>query len=80
MFATMPRQPSLDPIPGKAGRNERRKAVATTLNAVAVAVVIAAVVQPLITGRLNTLQLVGASGFFLVLQSLLHYVLGRVED
>jgi hypothetical protein len=69
-----------DPSLGKANRNERRKAVATTLNALAVAVVISAVVQPLTLGRFELVRSVWSAGGFLVLQGLLHYVLGRVED
>lgn len=69
-----------DPNLGKATRNERRKAVATTLNALAVAVVISAVVQPLTLGRFELVRSVWSAGGFLVLQGLLHYVLGRVED
>ena len=70
------------PIPplGKTGRNERRKAVATTLNAVAAAVVISAVVQPLTSGHVDWGRVAGAVGAFLVFQGLLHYVLTRVED
>jgi hypothetical protein len=69
-----------NPTPGKTGRNERRKAVATTLNAVAVAIVISAVVQPLSSGRVDWGRVAGAVGAFLVFQGLLHYVLTRVED
>jgi hypothetical protein len=69
-----------DPSLGKANRNERRKAVATTLNALAVAVVISAVVQPLTLGRFDLVRSVWSAGGFLVFQGLLHYVLGRVED
>ncbi|MGR4864834.1 hypothetical protein [Caulobacter sp. LARHSG274] len=70
------------PKPGlsKAARNERRKAVATTLNALAVAAVISAIVQPLISGHIDWARVTGALGAFLVFQSLLHYVLTRVED
>jgi len=64
----------------KAARNERRKAVATTLNALAVAAVISAIIQPLISGQVNWARVIGALGAFLVFQSLLHYVLTRVED
>lgn len=69
-----------DPSLGKAGRNERRKAVATTINALAVALVISAVVQPLTSGCLDGLRVAAALGLFLVFQALLHYVLAQVED
>jgi len=65
---------------GKAGRNERRKAVATTLNAMAVAIVISAIVQPLTSGHVDWGRVAGAVVAFLVFQGLLHYVLTRVED
>lgn len=80
MFAAIGSERHLVPSFGKAGRNERRKAIATTLNALAVALVISAVVQPLTSGRLNMGLVVGALAFFLVLQGFLHYVLARVED
>jgi hypothetical protein len=50
------------PSLGKAGRNERRKAVATTFNALAVAAVISAIVQPLISGQVDWARVVGALG------------------
>lgn len=68
------------PTQGKANRNERRKALATTLNAASVAVVISAVLQPLASGNLDLARVVLATGVFLVLQIVLHYVLARVED
>jgi crotonobetainyl-CoA:carnitine CoA-transferase CaiB-like acyl-CoA transferase len=80
MFTIMVDEQHSIPSFGKAGRNERRKAIATTLNALAVALVISAVVQPLTSGHLNKGLVAGALGFFLVLQGLLHYVLARVED
>jgi len=65
---------------GKAARNEQRKAVATTLNAISVALVVTAVLQPLTTRRFDTgLALLSASAF-LVSQLVLHYILSRVED
>ena len=65
---------------GKANRNERRKAIATTLNAMSVALVISAVLQPLTSGILDISRVVLVTGLFLVLQIVLHYVLARVED
>ncbi len=64
----------------KASRNARRRALAATFNAASVAVVIAAVLQPLTSGNLDLARVVLATGIFVVLQILLHYVLARVED
>jgi uncharacterized membrane protein len=69
-----------NPSRGKASRNERRKAVATVLNALAVAVFISAFFQPLVSGGFNLGRMVWALCAFLVFQALLHYVLSRVED
>jgi hypothetical protein len=71
---------SLLPGAGKANRNARRRAIATTLNAMSVAVVISAVFQPLTSGNLDIERVVLATGVFIVLQIVLHYVLARVED
>ena len=68
------------PSRGKASRNERRKAVATVLNALAVAIFISAFFQPLVSGSFNLGRTVWALSGFLVFQALLHYVLSRVED
>jgi hypothetical protein len=76
----MTEPPPLFPSLGKANRNERRKALGTTLNAASVAVVISAVLQPLTTGSLDIARVVLATGIFVVLQIALHYVLARVED
>jgi hypothetical protein len=43
-------------------------------------VVFSAVVLPLTLGRFELVRSVWSAGGFLVLQGLLHYVLGRVED
>jgi hypothetical protein len=68
-------------VQSKIARNERRKAVATTLNAVAVAALVAAFFQPVAMGRTPSLGIVAAAfGAFIVFQILLHYVLGRLED
>ncbi|MET3665463.1 hypothetical protein [Caulobacter sp. 1776] len=64
----------------KAARNERRKAFATTCNALAVAFFISAFLQPLLSGRPNFVAMISALLAFVVLQSGLHYVLGQVED
>jgi hypothetical protein len=65
---------------GKANRNERRKALATMLNAVSVAILISGVLQPLSSGRFDVARMILATGVFVVLQALLHYALTRVED
>lgn len=67
-------------VVGKGGRNERRKAVATTLNAISVAFVVTAVVQPLAMNHFNAGLTVASAAAFLVSQLVLHYVLGSVED
>lgn len=64
----------------KVARNERRKAVATTCNALAVAFFISAFLQPLISGHPNLLAMASALVVFVVLQASLHYILGQVED
>lgn len=69
-----------NPSLGKASRNEKRKAVATLLNAVAVAIFISAFLQPLLSGGFNLGRTAWAFGGFLVFQGALHYVLSRVED
>lgn len=65
---------------GKAALNERRKALATTLNAFSVAGVIAGVVQPMIAGDSDLSVLAGSIVLFVALQIVLHYVLRRLED
>lgn len=69
-----------DPSPGKASRNERRKAVATVLNALAVAIFISAFLQPLLSGGFKLSRTVWGVGGFLVFQGALHYILKGVED
>jgi|CXWL01.1.fsa_nt_gi hypothetical protein len=65
----------------KASRNERRKALATTLNALSVALLVATLFQPISTGRLPHAALLAAAVLgFVVFQWALHYVLGRLED
>lgn len=67
-------------VRGKAARNERRKAIATTCNAMSVALVISIIIQPLNTGRVDLASTLAALSAFVVFQGLLHYLLGRVED
>ncbi len=74
---------SPEPLPPetKSARNERRKAVATTLNALSVALIVAALFQPFAGGEAPSLELTfAAMAVFVVFQNLLHYVLGRIED
>lgn len=68
------------PRPGKAARNEQRKALAATCNAATIAFVGTVLIQPLVTGHSNALLFVGALVSFVALQGALHYVLYRVED
>ena len=64
----------------KAARNERRKAAATTCNALAVAFFVSAFLQSLISGRPSGAGMIIALVGFVALQALLHYILTRVED
>lgn len=73
-------EPPIIPPLGKAARNERRKAFATTCNAVAVSVLVYAVLQPMMSGRTNLVSLASALITFVVLQGVLHYILEQVED
>jgi hypothetical protein len=73
-----------EPIPtpriGKTARNEMRKAIATTANALSIAMLLTTGLQPAFSGKP-----IGASGIigmaaFVALQGVGHYVLRRVED
>ncbi len=64
----------------KAARNERRKAAATTCNALAVALLVAAFLQPLVSGHPSVIGTSAALVGFVALQGLLHYILKQVED
>lgn len=64
----------------KVARNERRKAIANALNALAIAGVAGAVLQPLVGGKFNWALALVAAGAFIVLHGLVYYVLGRLED
>lgn len=66
--------------PGKAARNEQRKAVAATSNALAVTFLASAFLQPLVSGHSNLALIAGGSVGFIALQGLVHYVLYKVED
>jgi hypothetical protein len=73
-------EPPAAPPPGKAARNEQRKAFAATCNAVAISVLVYAVFQPVMSGHGSLVSLAGASLAFVVLQAVLHYILKQVED
>ncbi len=75
----MVERPTPNPI-SKAARNERRKAAATTCNALAVAFFVSAFFQPLISGHGNPMTMISAFATFVVLQAALHYILRQVED
>lgn len=64
----------------KAPRNARRKAFATTCNAVAVAMFVSAVLQPLMAGRFNAFGVTAALAGFIALQAFLHYIFRYMED
>ena len=64
----------------KAARNERRKAIATTCNAVSVALIVSAGLQPLTAGHFSLPNFVSATAAFVALQAVLHYVLTTLED
>jgi hypothetical protein len=66
--------------PGKAARNEQRKALAATCNTTSIAFVGSAFLQPMVAGHANALLMVGALTSFVALQGALHYILYRVED
>lgn len=66
--------------PGKAARNEQRKALAATCNASSISFVASALLQPLVSGYANAWLLVGALLSFIALQGALHYILHKVED
>lgn len=68
------------PRPGKAGRNEQRKALAAACNAVAVAIFVYAILQPMMAGHAGIWGVLRAFGVFLVVQGVLHYILAQVED
>jgi hypothetical protein len=69
------------PPEGKAACNERRKALAATINVVGTAVLIAAFIQPLASGDAPSVRpAVAATAFFFVCQGIVHYILGLIED
>lgn len=68
------------PLPGKAARNEQRKAFATSCNAVSVAILVAAFLQPMAAGKLAVSGFLLTATTFVALQLALHYILRQVED
>lgn len=66
--------------PGKAARNEQRKAIATTCNALSVAFLVSAFLQPMVLGQPKPFVLMGALIGFVAFQGALHYALTKVED
>jgi hypothetical protein len=68
------------PRVGKAARNEARKAIATTANALSITMVVTIWLQPMLSGRPLGFSGPLAGLAFIVLQGLAHYVLRKVED
>jgi hypothetical protein len=65
----------------KNARNERRKALAATFNAISVAVLVSAFLQPIASNRAPDIGTVTAAFIaFVVFQAALHYILTRLED
>ena len=73
-------QPTPQPGPGKAARNEARKAIAATCNALSIALLITAGLQPLIAGRVIGAAELSILATFIALQGAAHYGLRKVED
>lgn len=66
---------------GKAARSERRKALAATLNALSVAPIVTAVLQPATTGKaVEVIGAIVAALVFIATQAALSYILGTIED
>lgn len=66
--------------PGKAARNERRKAAAATFNALSVAFAVTAILQPVLNGRSDPLLALAAGIGAFVFQCLIHHILDGIED
>ncbi|MBL8549954.1 MAG: hypothetical protein JNJ73_08200 [Hyphomonadaceae bacterium] len=64
---------------GKASRNERRKAVATTLNAIGVASFIGSILQALLGQSSNFVTFLVGLAIFTGTQGALHAVLKSIE-
>jgi hypothetical protein len=68
------------PLTGKAARNEARKAIATTANAISITLLVTIWLQPMMSGRPVGLAGPLAAVVFVALQGAAHYVLRKVED
>jgi hypothetical protein len=68
------------PAVGKAARNETRKAIATTANALSITLLVTIWLQPVLSGRSAGLAGPLAALVFVALQGAAHYVLRKVED
>lgn len=65
----------------KTAPNERRKAMATTFNALSVAPIVTAVLQPALTGKaVDVIGAIVAALVFIATQAALRYILGTIED
>ncbi len=64
----------------KASRNERRKALAATIGAIGIAVMITTFLQPMVGGSGEVRIAVAGTAVFLVSQILAHYILDLIED
>ena len=81
MSAKAKLRPPARPRQSKAARNERRKALAATLNAISVATLGAAFLQPIATGRApEAATMATAFMAFIAFQAALHYILSKLED
>ncbi|EJL34543.1 hypothetical protein PMI01_01600 [Caulobacter sp. AP07] len=80
MFTSM--TDPIDPTPpvGKAARNETRKAIAATANALSITLLVTIWLQPVLSGRPAGLAAPLATLVFVALQGAAHYVLRKVED
>jgi hypothetical protein len=73
--------PVAPPLPiGKAARNETRKAIAATANALSITLLVTIWLQPMLSGRPAGLAGPLAALVFVALQGAAHYVLRKVED
>ncbi len=68
------------PPAGKTARNETRKAIATTANAISITLLVTIWLQPVMSGRPVGLAGLVAVLVFVALQGAAHYVLRKVED
>ena len=68
------------PPTGKGARNEARKAIATTANALSITLLVTIWLQPVMSGRPVGLAGPVAAVVFVVLRGAAHYVLRKVED